>query len=97
MLANSSPGWVICDGLTTCLLTARLGTRYDSATGSRRRQVKRLLARNPGLRNPAILAEAPESAWDDGRDWAIRETGLDPDRFPSEPIFDLAECLDEAR
>lgn len=70
---------------------------WRNSIATQRRQVGRLLTKNPGLRNPAILAEALESAWDDGRDWAIRETGLDPDRFPTERIYDLADCLGEGQ
>jgi len=69
---------------------------WRNSVATQRRQVQRLLGKNPGLRNPAILADALESAWDDGRDWAIRETGLDPEEFPSEPIYDLAEILGES-
>jgi len=68
---------------------------WRSSVAIQRRQVQRLLRRNPGLRNPAILLEALESAWDDGRDWAIRETGLDPDEFPSEPSCSLSDILGE--
>jgi hypothetical protein len=70
---------------------------WRNSIATQRRQVARLMGKNPGLRNPAILAEILESAWDDGRDWAIRETGLDPDRFPSERIYDLADCLGEGQ
>ena len=68
---------------------------WRNSVATQRRQVQRLLAKNPGLRNPVILAEALESAWDDGRDWAIRETGLDPEQFPTESIYDLSEILGE--
>ncbi len=70
---------------------------WRNSVATQRRQVQRLLGKNPGLRSPTILAEALESAWDDGRDWAIRETGLDPEQFPSEPIYDLPEILGESR
>ncbi len=69
---------------------------WRNSVATQRRQIERLLGKNPGLRNPAILAEALESAWDDGRDWAIRETGLDPEQFPSEPIYDLSGILGES-
>jgi hypothetical protein len=69
---------------------------WSNSVMTQRRQVQRLLAKNPGLRNPTIMAEALESAWDDGRDWAIRETGLDPDRFPSAAVYDLSEVLGES-
>jgi hypothetical protein len=66
---------------------------WRSSVAIQRRQVQRLLRRNPRLRNPAILLEALESAWDDGGDWAIRETGLDPDEFTSEPSYSLSDIL----
>jgi len=69
---------------------------WRNSVSTQRRQVQRLLGKNPGLRNPTILAEALESAWDDGRDWAIRETGLDPERLPSDLIYDWSEILGES-
>lgn len=68
---------------------------WRNSVATQRRQVQRLLHKNPGLRNPQLLAEALESAWDDGRDLAIRETGMDPDRFPADNPYSLAGLLRE--
>lgn len=68
---------------------------WRSSVITQRRQVRRLLDKNPGLRNPALSAEAVESAWDDGRDLAIRETGLDPDLFPLACDYTLEQLLDD--
>jgi Domain of unknown function DUF29 len=57
--------------------------------------VARYLLKNPGLKNPEIMTEALESAWDDGRDLAIRETGMDPDRFPTDNPYIFAHITNE--
>lgn len=67
---------------------------WRNSVGTQRRQVQRHLNKNPGLKNPTILKEALESAWDDGRDLAIRETSLDPDRFPVECVYSLDQLID---
>lgn len=41
------------------------------------------------------MRDAIKSAWDDGRDLAIRETGLDPDRFPVDCVYTLEQLLDD--
>lgn len=68
---------------------------WRNSVATQRRQVQRHLLKNPGLKNPDSMSDARESAWDDGRDLAIRETGLDPDRFPSEPVYSLEQLLDD--
>lgn len=75
--------------------TAANEKSWHNSIATQRRQVQRLLRKNPGLRNPELMAEALESAWDDGRDWAIRETGIDPDRFPVDLLYNLEQLLDE--
>ena len=69
---------------------------WHNSVATQRRQVQRLLKKNPGLKNPDLLAEAMESAWDDGRDLAIRETGLDPERFPEDNPYRLEELLPDS-
>lgn len=52
---------------------------WSNSVATQRRQVRRHF-----LKNLATMTEALESAWDDGRDLAIREQGMDPDYFPTE-------------
>jgi hypothetical protein len=61
---------------------------------TQRRSLARHLEQNPGLKNPAQMAKALESGWDDGRDLAIRETGLDPDLFPVDNPYRVEQLLD---
>ena len=68
---------------------------WRSSVITQRRQARRLLDKNPGLKNPDSMRDAIESAWDDGRDLAIRETGLDPDRFPVDCVYSLEQLLDD--
>lgn len=68
---------------------------WRNSVATQRRQVQRHLRKNPGLKNPTILADALESAWDDGRDLAIRETGLDPDRFPVAPAYAFEQLIND--
>nr|WP_207144121.1 DUF29 domain-containing protein [Thiococcus pfennigii] len=68
---------------------------WRNSVATQRRQVQRYLRKNPGLKKPTILIEVLESAWDDGRDLAIRETGLDPDRFPVKPAYSLDQLIDD--
>jgi len=69
---------------------------WRNSVATQRRQTQRLLQKNPGLKKADILSDALESAWDDGRDLAIRETGMDPDRFPAENPYPLSRLLDES-
>ena len=90
---------IIAHLLKLQIQTERTPTNEKSWRNSiitQRRQVRRHLDKNPGLKNPELLREALESAWDDGRDLAIRETGLDPDRFPSDCVYTIAQLLDDA-
>lgn len=68
---------------------------WRNSVATQRRQVQRLLNKNPGLKKPEIITDALESAWDDGRDLAIRETGMDPDRFPIENPYSFDQIIDE--
>ncbi len=63
---------------------------------TQRRQLQRHLEKNPGLKHPVLLNDILESAWDDGRDLAIRETGLDPDLFPANCCYTLAQLFDDS-
>lgn len=40
------------------------------------------------------MTKALETTWGDGRDLAIRETGLDPDLFPEDNPFSAEHLLD---
>lgn len=51
-------------------------------------------ADNPGLKNPAILSKALVRAWRDGRDLAIRETGLEASLFPRDCLYTLEQVFD---
>lgn len=62
---------------------------------TQRRALRRHLRQNPGLKNPIQMTQALESAWDDGLDLAIRETGLDPDLFPENNPYTLEQLFDE--
>jgi len=62
---------------------------------TQRASLQRLIARNPGLKNSAIQADVLADAWGDGRLLAIKETGLDPDRFPEEPQYTVQQLLEE--
>lgn len=67
---------------------------WRSTIRTQRRSLSRHLDQNPGLKNPAQMTKALETAWDDGRDLAIRETGLDPDLFPEDNPYRLEQLLD---
>jgi hypothetical protein len=69
---------------------------WCNSVATQRRQVRRLLHKNPGLKKPEIMTDALESAWDDGRDLAIRETGIDPDRFPIDNPYAPDQIIDES-
>jgi len=89
---------IIAHLLKLQIQTERTPTNEKSWRNSvitQRRQVRRHLDKNPGLKNPVLLSEAIESAWDDGRDLAIRETGLDPDLFPADCIYTLEQLFDD--
>ena len=60
-----------------------------------RRRLRRLLDRNPGLKNPAIAEEVLLDGWGDGLILALRETGIDRDRFPQDCPFTLDQLLDD--
>lgn len=61
---------------------------------TQRDQLSKLLRQNPGLKNPMHLDDALDTGWHDGRDLAIRETGLDPDRFPENNPYAVDQLLD---
>ena len=59
-----------------------------------RRALLQHLEENPGLKNPETMAKAVAFAWVDGVRVALRETGLDPDLFPSDNPYSVEELLD---
>jgi hypothetical protein len=61
------------------------GSSWRATIREQRRRIDRLLQKNPGLNSR--WSEAWEEAWLDGRDLAIRETGLDESIFPETPCF----------
>ncbi|WP_245232513.1 DUF29 family protein [Thiorhodococcus minor] len=61
---------------------------------TQRRSLLWHLDQNPGLKSPAQMTKALETTWGDGRDLAIRETGLDPDLFPEDNPFSAEHLLD---
>lgn len=61
---------------------------------TQRRSLSRHLKQNPSLKNPKHMEQALADGWDDGRDLAIRETGLDPDLFPEDNPYSLEQLLD---
>ncbi|MDG2989977.1 DUF29 domain-containing protein [Candidatus Synechococcus calcipolaris G9] len=66
---------------------------WKATIREQRRKIIRLLQRNPGLKNR--LEEAFAEAWLDGRDLAIRETGLDDGAFPEDCPFCLSQIQDD--
>ncbi|MBK1720596.1 DUF29 domain-containing protein [Thiocystis violacea] len=60
---------------------------WRNTAKTQRDQLSKLLRQNPGLKNPAYLADTLDTGWQDGRDLAIRETGLDPEASPSYLYF----------
>jgi len=71
----------------------RQGSSWRATIREQRRKIDRLLQKNPGLKSR--WQEAWKEAWLDGRDLAIRETGLDESTFPETPCFDAEQVRDE--
>ncbi len=69
------------------------GNSWRATIREQRRKIDRLLQRNPGLRSR--WEEALEEAWLDGRDLAIRETGLSELVFPTVICFTTAQLQDQ--
>lgn len=69
------------------------GSSWRATIREQRRKISRLLHKNPGLKSR--WQEVWEEAWLDGRDLAIRETGLDESIFPETPCFDAEQVQDE--
>ncbi|AFY59977.1 DUF29 domain-containing protein [Synechococcus sp. PCC 6312] len=69
------------------------GNSWRATIREQRRKISRLLYRNPGLQSR--WEEALAEAWLDGRDLAIRETGLTESIFPESPCFDSQQIRDE--
>ena len=69
------------------------GSSWRATIREQRRKISRLLHKNPGLKSR--WQEAWEEAWLDGRDLAIRETGMDESIFPEIPCFDSEQVQDE--
>ncbi len=55
---------------------------WRASVKAQRNHLRRLLARNPGLKNPTVMEEALDDGWGDGWSLAVSETGLPEDRFP---------------
>lgn len=70
----------------------RQGNSWRATVREQRRKIDRLLERNPGLKSR--WDEALEEAWLDGRDLAIRETGLAESMFPESPCFTADQIRD---
>lgn len=66
---------------------------WRASVAAQRAQVTKLLVQNPGLKNPTLMDDALDSAWIDGRDLALGETGLDPALFPKANPFTLDDLL----
>lgn len=71
---------------------ANRSNSWKATIREQRRKIDRLLERNPGLNNK--WNEALEEAWLDGKDLAIRETGLDDQDFPEECPFSSFQIQD---
>jgi len=69
---------------------------WRSSVKTQRYRLARHLRENPGLKNPAILADVLELGWWDGRDLAIRETGIEETCFPATCPYTLEQVLDDA-
>ena len=67
---------------------------WRTTIDTQRQSIARHLAKNPGLKNPAILDDVLADAWGDGRVLAIKETGLDPLLFPEACPYSLGELLE---
>jgi NTP pyrophosphatase (non-canonical NTP hydrolase) len=67
---------------------------WRNTVRTQRRSLSRHLQQNPGLKNPMQMTRALENGWDDGRDQAIQETGIDPDLFPEDNPYSLEQLLD---
>ncbi|MEB3273694.1 MAG: DUF29 family protein [Prochlorothrix sp.] len=67
----------------------RQSSSWRATIREQRRKIARLLHKNPGLKRR--WQEAWEEAWLDGRDLAIRETGLDDAIFPEVPCFEAEQ------
>jgi hypothetical protein len=65
---------------------------WKATIREQRRKIERLLQRNPGLKSRWL--EAFTEAWLDGRDLAIRETGLDDAVFPENCPFSASQIQD---
>ncbi|QUS59956.1 DUF29 domain-containing protein [Synechocystis sp. PCC 7338] len=67
----------------------RQGNSRQATIREQRRQIDRLLHKNSGLKGRW------QEAWLDGRDLAIRETGLDESILPETPCFNAEQVRDE--
>ncbi len=71
----------------------RQGSSWRATIREQRRKIDRFLQKNPGLQGR--WDEAWEEAWLDGRDLAIRETGLEESVFPEVPCFNAEQVRNE--
>jgi len=69
------------------------GSSWRATIREQRRKIERLLQRNPGLKRR--WDEVWIEAWLDGRDLAIRETGLDESVFPEVPCFNAEQAQNQ--
>ena len=64
---------------------------WMATVNEQRRQIARLLKRNPGLKG--LLDESVAEAYADGRDRAVKETGLPYETFPETCPYTFADML----
>ncbi len=69
---------------------------WGNTIETQRVEVRKLMRDNPGLKNPRIVEDSLDSAWRQGRDLAIRETGLPVKRFPCACPFTWDQLQDDA-
>ena len=62
---------------------------WQSTIREQRRKIDRLLKRSPSLKSK--WDQALEEAWEDGRELALRETGLAESTFPEQPTYTWEE------
>jgi hypothetical protein len=84
---------VLIAHLLKCLVQPERRTAsWDLTIREQRRQIARLIERNPSLKD--VSARRYEAAYADGIWRAVRDTGLAEGEFPGAPPFSLAEALD---
>ncbi len=71
----------------------RRGNSWIATIEEQRRRIKRVLKKNPGLKN--YQQEAFEYAYGDARLMASRETGMHKNTFPVDSPFTIDETLND--